>query len=349
MAAGSTAADPIRIATFHTELSRKGPGLMLADILSGSDPQVSAVTAVIAAADADVLLLQGVDWDLQGAGIAALVDALAAAGAPYPHRVALQPNSGMATGVDLDGDGRVGRAADSQGWGPFTGVGGMALLSRLPVVGVTDLTAILWAEMPFAVLPEGMTPEVQAIQRLSARGHWDVALALPSGGRLHVLAYHATPPIPDGPAGRNIPRGGDETLLWGAYLDGSLDLAPPEAPVVVAGIANIDPLDGDGRHDAIAALLAHPRLSDPGPTAPGGAAAADPGHRGDPALDTASFPDGPGNLRVSYILPDRRLAPVGKGILWPAADDAFATTVAAASRHRLVWVDVETGEATARR
>lgn len=341
-AATTTAtADPIRIATFQTELSRRGPGLMLADILSGSDAQVAAVAAVIAAADADVLLLQGVDWDLQGAGLAALVEVLDAAGAAYSHRLALPPNSGVATGLDLDGDGRIGRAGDSQGWGAFTGVGGMALLSRLPVAGVTDLSALLWADMPFADLPDGMTPEVRAVQRLSARGHWDVALALPSGSPLHVLAWHGTPPIPDGPAERNIRRTADEVRLWLAYLDGALDLAPPGGPVVVAGVANIDPVDGDGRKDAVAALLAHPRLSDPAPVAPGGSAAPDPRHRGDPAQDTASFPDGPGNLRVSYILPDRRLKVTGAGILWPPPEDPFAETVAAASRHRLVWVDVE--------
>jgi hypothetical protein len=170
-----------------------------------------------------------------------------------------------------------------------------------------------------------------------------VALDLPSGGTLHVLAYHASPPIPDGPAERNIRRSGDETLLWAAYLDGTLTFQPPDAPVVVVGIANIDPVDGDGLPDALATLLAHPRLSDPVPTGPGGAAAPDPGHRGDPGRDTASFPNGPGNLRVSYILPDRRLEVTGAGILWPAPDDAFAATAAAASRHRLVWVDVETG------
>ena len=335
-------ADPIRIATFHTELSRKGPGLMLADLLSGSDPQVAAVAAVIAAADADVLLLQGIDWDLHGAGIAALANTLASAGALYPHRVALQPNSGMATDLDLDGDGRIGRAGDSQGWGAFTGVGGMALLSRLQVAEVTNLSDLLWSDLPFATLPVGITPEAQAIQRLSTRGHWDVALELPSGGRLHVLAYHATPPIPDGPAERNIRRSGDETLLWAAYLDGALNLSPPDTPVIVAGIANIDPEDGDGRHAAIGTLLAHPRLADPAPTSLGGATALDPGQRGDPTRDTASFPNGPGNLRVSYLLPDRRLEVTGAGILWPTPDDAFAATVAAASRHRLVWVDIET-------
>ncbi len=317
---------------------------MLADILSGTDPQVAAVAGVISAADADVLLLQGVDWDLHGAGLVALAEVLAAAGAAYPHRLALAPNAGLATGLDLDGDGRLGRAADAQGWGAFTGAGGMALLSRLPVAGVTDLSALLWAELPFAALPEGMTPAVRAIQRLSSQGHWDVALDLPSGDRLHLLAWHAAPPIPDGPADRNIRRGGDEALLWAAYLDGSLALRPPDGPVVVTGIGNIDPVDGDGRHEAIATLLDHPRLVDPAPTGPGGAAMADAGHRGDPGRDTASFPDGPGNLRVSYILPDRRLTVVGAGILWPAPDAPLSDTVAAASRHRLVWVDVVLGD-----
>jgi hypothetical protein len=109
---------------------------------------------------------------------------------------------------------------------------------------------------------------------------------------------------------------------------------------VVTGVANIDPVDGEGQHAALADLRAHPRLRDPDPAAPGGAAAADPGHRGDPARDTASFPDGPGNLRVSYILPDAALAVAGTGVLWPAPDDPLAPVVAAASRHRLVWVDL---------
>jgi hypothetical protein len=337
---GAAVAETLRIATYNTELGRAGPGLMLADLADPDEPQVAAVVDVIAAARADVLVLQGIDWDLKGIGLAALADRLAAAGADYPHRVALRPNSGLATGLDLDGDGRAGRHADAQGWGAFTGAGGMAVLSRLPVAGVTDLSGVLWADLPGATLPAAMTPEVRAVQRLSSTAHWDVALVLPDGNPLHVLAWHGAPPIPDGAAGRNLLRGGDEARLWTAYLDGALPWPAPEGPVVVLGVANIDPVDGDGQRAAIEALRAHPRLRDPEPAAPGGAAAADPAHRGDPTRDTASFPDGPGNLRVSYALPDAALTVLGAGVLWPAPDDPMAPMVAAASRHRLVWVDL---------
>lgn len=314
---------------------------MLADLLSGDDPQVAAVAAVVTAADADVLVLQGIDWDLRGTALEALAAGLRAGGADYPHRVALRPNAGMATGLDLDGDGRVARHADAQGWGAFAGAGGMAVLSRLPVLRVTDLSALLWADLPGAALPEGMAADVRAVQRLSSVAHWDVAVALPDGGALHLLVWHGAPPIPDGPAERNLRRGGDEALMWRAYLDGALPWPAPQGAVVVMGVANIDPVDGDGRHDAVASLLADPRLSDPVPVSAGGAAAADPAHRGDPARDTASFPDGPGNLRVSYILPDARLTVTGSGVLWPGPGEPLAETVADASRHRLVWVDVD--------
>jgi alkaline phosphatase D len=67
--------------------------------------------------------------------------------------------------------------------------------------------------------------------------------------------------------------------------------------------------------------------------------------RGDPAHDTADFndrpPNGPGNLRVDYVLPSRRGWSVrGGGVFWPAANDASADLVKA-SDHRLVFLDLE--------
>jgi len=50
--------------------------------------------------------------------------------------------------------------------------------------------------------------------------------------------------------------------------------------------------------------------------------------------------DGPGNLRVSYVLPSRDLQVRDAGVLWPAPGAPLAEAVAAASRHRLVWVDL---------
>jgi hypothetical protein len=45
-------------------------------------------------------------------------------------------------------------------------------------------------------------------------------------------------------------------------------------------------------------------------------------------------------LRVDYVLPSAGLAVVASGVIWPAAGDPMRAAVEAASRHRLVWVDV---------
>ena len=123
----------LRIATYHAELSRDGPGLLLRDILTAADPQVEAAAAVIARANPDVILLLGIDYDYGLLALSAFADRLAAHGARYPYRFALRPNTGMATGLDLDANGRLGEARDTQGFGLFAGQGGMAVLSRLPI------------------------------------------------------------------------------------------------------------------------------------------------------------------------------------------------------------------------
>ena len=84
-------AETLRIATFHTELSRKGPGLLLRDILKG-DPQAEAVAEVVAHVAPDVLILQGVDYDHGRETLRALRDLIGAAGVEYPHIFALKPS-----------------------------------------------------------------------------------------------------------------------------------------------------------------------------------------------------------------------------------------------------------------
>lgn len=345
-------ADGLRVAFFETELGRAGPGLLLRDIATGSDPQAEAVAAVIAAARPDLLVLGGIDYDHDLRALSELADRIAATGGgAYPHRLALPPNGGIATGLDLDGDGRAGGPGDAQGWGRFAGARALAILSRLPVDrdAVTDLSGLLWADLPGTLIAgAGLSPEAAAVQRLSSTGHWVVPLHLPGGGRITLLVWSATPPVFDGPEDRNGRRNHDEAALWLRLLDGALPVPPPAPPFVLAGTANLDPLDGDGRREALAALLADPRLQDPAPEAPGGhlAATAQGGanarHRGDPARDTADFTDtpGPGNLRVDYLLPSAGLAVTAAGIAWPDPADPQAAVVAAASRHRLVWLDL---------
>lgn len=340
----------MRIATFNAELSRDGPGLLLRDILTESDPQVEAVAAVVARTHPDVLILAGFDYDHGLAALGALAARIAAQDGPdYPHRFALRPNTGMATGLDFDGDGRLGGPGDAQGFGSFSGQGGMAILSRLPLGNAADYSGFLWRDLPGGLIDgAGLGAEAVALQRLSTTGHWAVPVELPDGTHLTLLAYLASPPVFDGPEDRNGRRNHDEAAFWSRLLDGALPYPVPKPPYVLAGDANLDPVDGDGRPAALLRLLDGPRFVDTVPISPGGAEAArrqagvNTGHGGDAARDTTDWPeDGPGNLRVDYVLPSSDLRVIASGVFWPAEGQPGADIAGKASRHRLVWVDVE--------
>ena len=320
--------EPLRIATYNVELQRDGPGLLLRDLARGKDPQIAAVLAVIAAADADILAIQNFDYDLTGEALTLLAKA-----AEYPHSFALRPNTGMPTGLDMNGDGKLGGPADAQGYGRFSGQGGMAILSRYPIRtdNVQDLSYLLWKDIPDALLPvtaDGPFPSADAlaVQRLSTTGHWIVPIDAPQG-RFDLLTFHASPPVFDGPEDRNGRRNHDEIRLWQQVLDGKIGTAPTHR-FVIAGDANLDPKDSDGIRSAIRNLLADARLQD---VRPKGAAGTDTVDWADPV---------PGNLRVDYVLPSTHWAVLDAGVMWPPADDPAAPTVVAASRHRLVWVDL---------
>ena len=222
------------------------------------------------------------------------------------------------------------------GYGRFAGAAGMAVLSRYPFApGVRDFSGLLWADLPGAMLPADMTVQGRAVQRLSTSGHWEVPVQGP-GGVLRLLCWYATPPVFDGPEDRNGRRNHDEAAFWLHLLDGVLEWPPPVGNFVLLGQSNLDPADGDGLRGAMAALLDHPGLQDPAPR--GAHGRTEPGQRGDPGLDTALYDFG--GLRVELILPSAGLQVVGSGVLWPADGDPFAAVLAAASRHRPVWVDV---------
>lgn len=178
-----------------------------------------------------MLLLTGVDYDAGLAAAGQLAERLAAAGAPYPHRFALRPNRGRQAVLDLDGDGRIGGPDDAQGWGLFAGQKGMVILSRLAIDegAARDFSGFLWADLPGTLMPPA-PGDVTSVQRLSTTGHWEVPLILPGGGRLQLLAYHATPPA-FGTGDRNRRRNHDESAFWLALFDGRLPFAPPEPPL----------------------------------------------------------------------------------------------------------------------
>lgn len=328
----------LRIATYNAGLSRKGPGLLLRDILSGTDPQIAAVVATLADLNADVLVLTDVDFDHDLVALSALADGLANAGTTYPHRFAKRPNTGMTTGLDLDGDGRLGGPRDAQGFGYFSGQGGVAILSKQPVdeQGFRDFSDLLWQDFAGNLIGDSLSEAEKPILRLSTTVHWDLPIVLQGGQRLHLLIWHATPPVFDGPKDRNGRRNHDETAFWLALLNDGLPMPPPEAPFVILGDANLDPVDGDGRNGAINALLADPRIQDP--AARGTHNRAEPDQKGDPALDTALYDFG--GLRVDFVLPSADLQIRAAGVVWPSDTAPNAGTLTRASRHRPVWVDI---------
>ncbi|MER5172448.1 endonuclease/exonuclease/phosphatase family protein [Thioclava kandeliae] len=293
----------MRLAIWGPELGGEGPGLLYRDVLSGKNARIDASLAQIVQLAPDVLLLIGVDWDGQQAAAHALREALAARDAHYPYLVHRQPNSGLPSGEDLDGNGVYGEARDAQGYGRFTGAGGVLLLSKLPVIAVEDMSAMLWRDLAGG-LADGaeLSPGALAVQRLSSSVHWIVRLE-----GLELLIWSATPPIFDGPEDRNGRRNHDETAFWLPYLA----TLPADPPLVMLGRANLDPAQKEGRKAALETLLSSPRLQDPLPDLP-----------------TADL--GGKHLRLDYILPDHLLEVTGAGVL-PATEGA---------RYRMVWVDI---------
>ncbi len=324
-------AEPLRIASFNTELSRKGPGQLLRDIRRGDD-QVDAVVDILLATRPDVVSLQGLDWDHDGLALMALRQRLREKGADFPHSFAAQPNSGLETDLDLDGDGETHGPGDAQGWGRFTGQGGLAVLSRYPIdtEGVADFSALLWRDLPGATLPtvDGAafpSEQAQSVQRLSNTVHWVIPIDAP-GGRITVMTFHASPPVFDGPEDRNGLRNRDEIRFWPLFLDGAFGPAPT-ARFVIAGDANLDPVNGEGRKQAIHRLLTDPRLQDPEPRDSTGSTA------------TVRW-KGVGDMRVDYLLPSADWLIEDAGVYWTDAAGAPYDAAMHASRHRLIWVDL---------
>lgn len=360
----------IRVAVFNASLSRRGAGLAWKTILDRQD-QVRAIAAILRDVRPDVLALLELDHDPENLALDALAAVLAEAGEDgtpglaYPHRLAPPVNTGLPTGLDLDRDGDPAGPGDAQGYGAFAGQYGLAVFSRLPLDfgAARSFRLTRWADMPGGLMPTRFyPPEAGAALRLSSKTHLDLPAILPDGRRLHLLVSHPTPPVFDGAEDRNGRRNHDEIRFWVDYISGAGwirddaggagGLAAGEG-FVVLGDLNADPEDGDGRRDGIRGLLAHPRLRDPAPVSPGGAAAAKAqgganiGQSGDPARDTADWRDegGPGNLRADFALPSTEWQVTGAGVWWPAPDDPRAALVKggrrpASSDHRLVWVDI---------
>jgi hypothetical protein len=230
----------------------------------------------------------------------------------------------------------LGEVRDAQGWGRFAGEGGIAVLSRLPIgPDVRDFSGFLWADLPGNLMPAD--DPARDMQRLHTTGAYEVPIDLPGGKSLRLLVFYASPPVFDGPEDRNGRRNHDEAAFWLRLLEGGLSMPPPDGSFVLLGQTSLDPMDGEGRAQALRGLLDHPALQDPRPRGDHGRV--ELGQIGDPALDTALY-DGLGGLRVEVILPSADLKVSAAGVMWPAGSDPMAAPLAEASRHFPIWVDL---------
>ena len=364
--AGQATADRIRFATFNASMSRSAEGELATALRTANDPQIAKAAGIIRAVDPDVILINEFDY---GAGrdrtfVGNYLDDA------YSFSFIAPSNTGLATDLDLDGDGIAGNrpgtielARDSHGFGTFEGQYGMVVLSKhdIALEDVRTFRTFLWRDMPGArlpVKPDGSplySDEALKILRLSSKSHWDVPVQV-GEAIVHFLVCHPTPPVFDGPEDRNGARNADEIRFWSDYIAGAGYIhddagrkggLTDDAHFVIAGDMNADPTDGESVPGAIRQLLDHPLVNAAvTPQSDGGAAAAtaqggaNSVHNGDPRFDTTDFDDkAPGNLRVDYVLPSAGLDVVAAGVFWPV-DGAPGAALIDASDHRLVWIDV---------
>lgn len=252
----SILAADIRFASFNTSISeRRTAEGQLVDVLSTPDtPQVQTVAEIVQRVNPDVLLLNEIDYDPNGAAAKLLQEnylsigqntlGLSEAADPvsYSYSYVAPTNTGIASGFDLDNNGTVvtepgapGYGNDAYGFGTFPGQYGMVLYSKYPIVQeqVRTFQTFLWKDMPNALLPDNpatpepndwYSPEELDVFRLSSKTHWDIPIEI-NDEIIHVLASHPTPPVFDDPPAFptgvdfNGRRNYDEIRFWADYVN----------------------------------------------------------------------------------------------------------------------------------
>jgi endonuclease/exonuclease/phosphatase family metal-dependent hydrolase len=346
-------------------------GQMGQALAGGDDPRLRQVAEILQRVRPDIILLNEFDYEKSTPAASQFNRNYLAKSQggqqpiEYPYSFHAPVNTGLDSGLDLDGDGVLGEPDDAFGYGAFPGQYGMLVLSRYPLrpQKARSFQFFKWSALPGAqrpLNPNGSSyyeDDIWQQLRLSSKSHWDLPFNI-EDRTLHLLAYHPTPPVFDGPEDRNGKRNFDEHRFWLEYLhagpdgvitddEGNPGGLEPGATFFIAGDFNADPLDGDSIKGAVGQLLDSPLIdSSCIPTSAGAAeASATQGginleHHGDPAADTSDFNDErTGNLRLDYLLPSKGLTIEGCGVFWPASTEKGASIVDV-SDHRLVWLDI---------
>lgn len=358
-------------ATYNTSLNRPTSGELLKDLTAG-DEQARNIAAVIQHNNPDVVILNEFDYDEGNEALKLFRDDYLGTGqkgqdaVEYPYIFSAPVNTGVDSGMDLDGNGKLGDPGDAYGFGDHPGQYGMAILSKYPLdeANARTFQNLKWADMPNNRIPvdfyeQASQGSVERL-RLSSKSHWDVPVKV-NENTIHLLVSHPTPPSFDGPEKRNSRRNGDEIRLMADYIAGGERAEwivddkgqrgglPQGEHFIVFGDNNSDPADGDNSGaTGIGQLLDLQEICDPQPISQGAALAAQvegsPAHKNPDEQDTADFSEPkPGNLRADYVLPSCNLPQKDSGVFWPADGEELSELMSsdATSDHHLVWVRLE--------
>lgn len=363
----------VRFASFNISFNRKEEGELKQELANAEAAKPKQIAEIIQRVRPDVVLLNEFDFDAAGEGIASfLKNHLGVAQnqekpISYDH-VYFQPvNTGVDSGLDLDGDGKKSTPTDAFGYGAFPGQYGMVILSKYEIDAENARTFrnFLWKDMPdslWPIVPATGKPyyndEIKSKFRLSSKSHWDVPIKI-DDQTIHFLVSHPTPPVFDGAEDRNGCRNHDEIRFFTDYVvpekskyiyddNGTKGGLAAGSSFVIAGDLNTDVFDGDSNNNAAKQLTEHPLINhEKPPKSEGGVYYSDQQrgknlhHKGDPAFDTGDFNDhSVGNMHIDYCLPSKDLTLRDSGVFWPKPDQPGGDLVSA-SDHRLVWIDIE--------
>jgi len=285
-AAGNSLSSPttVRIALFNIRELKMEKIDDVNDEGRGRDPQALAAARIIRRVRPDILVLNEIDhdYDTESANLDAsarrfgdrYLSQVSQLSDPsqdsdpldLPYSFAAANNTGLLSGLDLDGDGHTATDADrgtrahgsdSWGYGTYPGEFSMAVLSRFPIRGrdVRTFQKLLWKDLPGHHMPAGhFSAEVANLMRLSSKSHWDVPIEI-DGRLLHLFVSHPTPQGFDGAEDKNGRRNFDEIKLWAEYLNDGNSLRDDQGktggyrstdPFVVIGDLNAKPLPPAG-------------------------------------------------------------------------------------------------------
>jgi hypothetical protein len=158
---GETNVIRLRIATFNIAMGLPEPGMLGEKLTHGQDSRLQQVAEILQRVRPDIIVLNEFDFDLRYDAAGLFNEQYLSRGwngqqaIYYPYSYRNEVNTGLDSGLDLDGNGKTGDPQDAWGYGSFPGQYGMLVLSRFPIrqEAVRTFQYFPWASLPAANRP----------------------------------------------------------------------------------------------------------------------------------------------------------------------------------------------------